>query len=248
MLCQTLAMYSKANSIEVLYEDEYLLAVNKPANMLSIPDSFSEEVPNVFNVMRAKESELFVNHRLDKETSGVLLFSKTPDSHKAMNMLWQNGETSKFYNAIVNGFPEEEGLVDVPILILDGGRRAKTHKRQGKPAKTRFKVLERFGQFSLLGLEIFTGRLHQIRVHMLHIGHPLMIDRLYGSREAFYLSEFKSKYNFKRWENERPLISRLSLHACKLSFVHPFTKEELVLDAQMPKDMRATINQLRKLS
>ena len=241
-------MSPKGNSIEVLFEDEYLLAINKPANVLSIPDSFRQDVSNVFDLMKAKEGDLFVNHRLDKETSGVLLFSKTAESHKAMNELWQKGEVSKHYKAIVNGYPDNEGIVEVPIMILDDGRRAKTHKRQGKPAKTGYRVLERLGQFSLLEMELFTGRLHQIRVHMLHLGHPLMIDRLYGSREAFYLSEFKSKYNFKRWENERPLISRLSLHACKLSFNHPFTKKGLIIEGEMPKDMRATINQLRKIS
>ena len=241
-------MSPKGNSIEVLFEDEYLLAINKPANVLSIPDSFRQDVSNVFDIMKAKKGDLFINHRLDKETSGVLLFSKTAESHKAMNELWQKGDVSKHYNAIVNGYPDDEGIVEAPIMILDGGRRAKTHKRQGKPAKTAYRVLERLGQFSLLEMELFTGRLHQIRVHMLHLGHPLMIDCLYGSREAFYLSEFKSKYNFKRWGNERPLISRLSLHACKLSFLHPFTQDVIVVQAHMPKDMRATINQLRKIS
>tara|TARA_B100000683_G_scaffold95471_1_gene94029 strand:+ start:4088 stop:4813 length:726 start_codon:yes stop_codon:yes gene_type:complete len=240
-------MSPREKAIEILYEDEYLIAVNKPANVLSIPDSFREEVPNVYGLMRANLDELFINHRLDKETSGVLLFSKTAKTHKAMSELWQKGGVSKFYNALVNGIPPNEGVVDVPIMILDGGRRAKAHKRQGKVSKTGFRVLESLGQFSLLELELFTGRLHQIRVHMLYIGHPLMIDRLYGTREAFFLSEFKAKYNFKRWENERPLISRLSLHACALSFEHPFTGHEIRIEAQMPKDLKATINQLKKI-
>jgi 23S rRNA-/tRNA-specific pseudouridylate synthase len=103
-------------------------------------------------------------------------------------------------------------------------------------------------QFSLLGVQIFTGRTHQIRVHLAYAGYPLMVDPLYGKREAFLLSEIKGRrYNLGKEQEERPLLSRVPLHASRLAFNHPETGKRMEFEAPMPKDMRATLNQLRKL-
>ena len=232
---------------DILFEDEHLIAVNKSADLLSIPDTFYADGANVKTEIEQKKGKLYVNHRLDRETTGVLLFSKTLESHQAMNALLQSKQAHKTYWALVDGNAPKEGKVDLPIMIINDGRKAKIHEKQGKEALTCFKTLESFGLFSLVELNIQTGRLHQIRIHMKHIGHALMIDKLYGQREAFYLSDFKYKYRHKSFKEERPLMSRLSLHAKSLSFVHPFTNEEVGIEAPLPKDFRASINQLRKL-
>ena len=237
-----------SKSPEILFEDEYLIAVNKSANLLSIPDTFYAERSNAKTEVERASGRLYVNHRLDRETTGVLLFSKTADSHQLMNTLWQSRKVHKTYWAIVDGATPKEGKVDLPIMIINDGRKAKVHEKQGKEALTFYKTIESFGAFSLVELNIQTGRLHQIRVHMKQIGHALMIDKLYGHREAFYLSEFKYKYRHKSFKEERPLMSRLSLHAKTLSFIHPFTNEEVCIEAPLPKDFKACLNQLRKLS
>jgi RluA family pseudouridine synthase len=236
-----------SKSPDILFEDEHLIAVNKSADLLSIPDTFYADRTNAKTEIEQQKGKIYVNHRLDRETTGVLLFSKTAESHQAMNTLWQSREVHKTYWALVDGNTPKEGKIDLPIMVINDGRKAKIHEKQGKEALTFFNTIESFGLFSLVELKIQTGRLHQIRVHMKQIGHALMIDKLYGHRDAFYLSEFKYKYRHKSFKEERPLMSRLSLHAKTLSFVHPFTNEGVCIEAPLPKDFRASINQLKKL-
>jgi len=232
---------------DILFEDEHLIAVNKSADLLSIPDVFYADMSNAKTEIEQKKGKLYVNHRLDRETTGVLLFSKTAESHQAMNSLWQSRQVHKTYLALVDGNTPKEGKIDLPIMVINDGRKAKINEKQGKDAFTLFNTIETYGLFSLVELKIQPGRLHQVRVHMKQIGHALMIDELYGHREAFYLSEFKYKYRHKSFKEERPLMSRLSLHAKSLSFKHPFTNEEVCIEAPLPKDFRASINQLKKL-
>ena len=116
----------------------------------------------------------------------------------------------------------------------------------GKPSRSSYRVLERFRHYSWLEVTIDTGRTHQIRVHCAFIGHPLAVDPLYGSDEGVYLSSFKHNYRDNRQTSEQPLIDRLSLHAWKISFAHPRTGDPVVVEAPLPKDLRAVINQLQK--
>ena len=194
----------------ILFEDEHLIAVNKSADLLSIPDAFYADRSNVKTEIEQKKGKLYINDRLDRETTGVLLFSKTVKSHQAMNSLWQSRQVQKTYWALVDGNTPKEGKIDLPIMVINDGRKAKIDEKQGKDALTLFNTIETYGLFSLVELKIQTGILHQIRIHMKQIGHALMIDKLYGHREAFYLSEFKYKYRHKSFKEERPLMSRLS--------------------------------------
>jgi len=232
----------------ILYDDPHLLIVNKSAPLLTIPDRFNSDKVNLYNLLKAKYGEIFIVHRLDMETSGVICFAKTAEAHQNLSQQFEERTTQKIYQAIVKGtVAAESGRIDAPIaahLYLVG--KMTTHKK-GKPSLTYYKVLERFNQYTLVELDLKTGRTHQIRVHLLSIGYPLVIDRLYANKEAFYLSEVKKRsYKLGKFEEERPLMSRLTLHALQLTIQHPGTQEKMTFEAPLPKDFRAMLQQLRK--
>lgn len=243
--------YVKQVKLDILYQDDHLIVINKPANLLSVPDRYIADIPNVVNLLGAKFGDpVIAVHRLDKPTSGCLVVARTPEAHKELNRQFQDREVDKVYHAIVEGQPADgETEVDEPIAANPGKLGAMMVSNKGKHAFTIFKPMEKFGhQFSLVGVQIFTGRTHQIRVHLAYAGYPLMVDPYYGKREEFMLSEIKGRrYNLKKDKEERPLLSRVPLHASRLAFDHPETGERMTFEAQMPKDMRATLNQLRKL-
>jgi len=237
---------------DILYQDDHLVVINKPANLLTIPDRYIATIPNVTDLLGKKFGDpIIAVHRLDKPTSGCLVVARTVEAHRELNRQFQEREVDKVYHAIVEGQPEEgETEVDEPIAQNPGKTGAMMVSNKGKHALSIFKPMENFGhQFALVGVQIFTGRTHQIRVHLAYAGYPLMVDSLYGKREAFMLSEIKGRrYNLKKDKEERPLLSRAPLHASRLAFDHPETGERMEFEAPMPKDMRAVINQLRKLS
>lgn len=235
--------------LDIIYVDEHLIVVNKPPGTLSIPDRFKADIPNLQTMLIAEYGDIYTVHRLDKFTSGVILFARDAESHRYLSDLWMDRKPEKYYTAVVDGVPrEKQGTIEL-ALTESMARRGKmlAHKR-GKESKTTYTVAEEFGQaFSLIDLRIYTGRMHQIRVHMAEIGHPLVIDDLYGRRAEFMLSEVKGrKFNLRKDEDERPLIVRQPLHAARLVIEHPATKKMMTFEAELPKDMRALINQLRK--
>lgn len=225
--------------------------MNKPANVLSIPDRYDPDIPNLTGLLGKRfGGEIFAVHRLDKPTSGVMIYARNADAHRELNRQFQEREVDKVYHAIVDGQPplDEEIEVDEPISKNPGQTGRMMISNKGKYAMSVFKTVEHFGrQFSLVAAQIFTGRTHQIRVHLAYLGFPLMVDPFYGKREEFKLSEIKRRFNLQKEEEERALLSRISLHASRLAFNHPETGERLEFEANMPKDMRAVINQLRKL-
>ena len=155
----------------------------------------------------------------------------------------------KYYIAIVDGiFRDKEGEVNQPLSESTTTRGKMLVHPRGKESKTAYKVIEEFGIFTYVQLRIFSGRLHQIRVHMAHTGHPLLVDHLYGKREAFFLSEIKKrKFNLKKGEDERPLISRQPLHSRRLKFPHPHTDEPMDMEFPIPKDISAVLKQFGKI-
>ena len=157
-------------------------------------------------------------------------------------MLEQN-LIDKRYIALVQGTPPEDGQIDLPIMKHDR-KHYMVVSASGKSAETRYKVIERLGPFSLVELQLITGRTHQIRVHLSAIGYPLLVDPLYGNQEHFFLSSIKKNYRGDRNE-ERPILSRTPLHAASLSF-DLFGKSYNIQSAP-PKDMRATITQMQKI-
>ena len=236
--------------IETIYEDEDLIIVNKPGGLLVIPDRFDSSLPSLNKLLEAKlKQPVWVVHRLDRETSGVICFAKNEEAHKYLSRLFQEHEVSKFYAGLVIGkvYPEQ-GRVEAPIIEHPTVKGKMATAKKGKASVTDYRVVEQWPLYALLQFQIHTGRTHQIRVHMQSLGHPIVCDELYGDGKPFYLSTIKRKYRLSdKEETERPLLSRLALHAYKLQFVKPDGKE-IVAEASLPKDMLACVNQLNKWS
>ncbi|MBK6931100.1 MAG: RluA family pseudouridine synthase [Saprospirales bacterium] len=233
---------------ELLYEDAAVLVVAKPAGLLTIPDRFGNK-DNLLSALERDHGKVFVVHRLDRETSGVLCFARSEAAHRHLSMQFERHAVDKFYHVLVDGVVHhDEGEIDKPIgehPTIPGKMIITAH---GKPSLTFYRVLERFQRYTLLEAQLKTGRTHQIRVHFQNIGYPLAVDALYGRRAAFILSEIKGKaYKTGKYSGEeRPLLERTSLHASRLRFDHPVSGERLEFCAELPKDFQAVLNQLRK--
>lgn len=237
-------------AFEILYEDEHLIAVEKEADLLTIPDRFNPEKPSLLSFIRhyRPDEHIMTVHRLDRETSGVICFAKNPVAHQHLSLQFQHREVKKFYHALLEGnLPKDEGVIDEPIApsTTKGGRMIVAP--WGKPSTTFFKVIERFRNYTLVEAELITGRTHQVRVHFAATGYPLAVDAMYGNQSGFYLSAVKGRgYQIGKGQEELPLMSRVSLHAVSLMVKHPVSGESLTFEANYPKDFRAVITQLRK--
>jgi len=236
------------NRPTIIFEDDDVVVLNKPAHFLTIPDRFVADKPNLVSFLKNSREEVFVVHRLDKETSGIIVFAKNAEAHRSLSMQFENREVKKIYLALTEGnIHKEEGEINSSIAnnMRDSGKMIVA--KRGKPSLTLYKVIERFKNHTLIEANIKTGRTHQVRVHLESIGYPLAIDELYGRKNAFFLSEVKlKKYRSNKNEEERPLMSRTTLHAKQLSFTHPTTKEPVQFEAELHKDFKAVLNQLRK--
>ena len=236
--------------LDLLHEDAHLVVVNKPADVLSVPDRHDPELPNLKHLLTERLGLIMPVHRLDRPTTGLLVFARTAEAHRALSMQFESRDVEKVYLALVDGTPDPaEGEIAAPIAPHPARvGQMMVSNRGGKVARTDYKVMEELGKFSLVGVQIFTGRTHQIRVHLAYIGYPLIVDPFYGKRSEFMLSELKGRrYNKGKHEVERPLLSRVPLHASRLGFTHPATGEFLRFEAELPKDMRAMVKQLGKL-
>ncbi|CUU07765.1 23S rRNA pseudouridine1911/1915/1917 synthase [Candidatus Kryptobacter tengchongensis] len=236
--------------IEIIYEDEDFIVLNKPAGVLTIPDRFSKSLPNLYGILTEKYGRIFVVHRLDKETSGVICFAKNEEAHSDLSEKFEEHDVNKVYLALITGhLRNKEGRIDIPLSEnpkIPGTMRVDYDA--GKRSITEYKVLEEFENYSLVEVRPLTGRMHQIRVHFKAIGHPLAIDSVYGNKNEIFLSEIKKKYKAKEDEPEKPLMSRLTLHALKLGFFHFRKKEYIEFEAKLPRDFESLLKQLRKYS
>lgn len=188
--------------------------------------------------------EAQAGHRLDRETSGVLIFAKHPEAYRHISMQFEHRQVTKIYHAVVTGIHEFQGiLVNLPILPLKTGF-VKIDKQEGKEAETVFNNLEIFKAHTLVECMPFTGRMHQIRIHLQCLKAPIVMDSLYGG-EPIYLSQIKRKFKLAREAEEQPLISRFALHARALNFAM-MNGERQMVEAPYPKDMEALLRQLEK--
>ena len=230
----------------IIQETAGWIAVNKPAGLLSIPDREGKDV-SLKSILQEKYGDIFTVHRLDKETSGVILFAKTADAHRFLSQQFEERTVNKIYLGLVSGtLPEKEGRLDSPIGEHPSKRGMMAVLKKGKPSITDFVVKEEFGKFSLVEFVIHTGRTHQIRVHMQQLGHPIVCDDLYGDDKPVFISSIKRNFKLsKSEEEERPILNRLGLHASRITFQDEDGKEYSI-EAELPKDMRALLQQLRK--
>jgi 23S rRNA pseudouridine1911/1915/1917 synthase len=230
----------------IISENDAFIVLNKPSGLLSIPDREGKDI-SLKKMLQEKYGEIFTVHRLDKETSGLIVFAKTEEAHRNLSQQFEERETEKIYVGLVLGsLAEKKGVVDEPIAEHPTKKGTMVVQRKGKPSLTGYEVLEEFGIFSWVRFRIHTGRTHQIRVHMKHIGHPIACDNLYGDSKPVFLSSIKYRYKIsKKEEEEKPMLNRLALHAQLLMFK---TEDQKNFDAEapLPKDLKAILNQLRK--
>jgi 23S rRNA pseudouridine1911/1915/1917 synthase len=234
------------NNFTIVFENDDFVAINKPAGLLTIPDREQSE-RSLKELLINKYGSIFTVHRLDKDTSGLVLFAKHEAAHKYFSRLFEERKIEKYYLGIVHGSPENtSGTIDAPIAEHGVHKGMMTVNRNGKPSQTSYEVLEANPNFSLVSFQLHTGRTHQIRVHSKNIGHPLACDPLYGDGKPVLLSGIKKRFKLsKHDEEERPMINRLALHSYKLVFNNE-QNERVELVAEMPKEFRALMQQLKK--
>jgi 23S rRNA pseudouridine1911/1915/1917 synthase len=232
----------------VIFENDDFVALNKPAGLLSIPDRTQSAV-SLKDMLIEKYGSIFTVHRLDKDTSGMIVFAKNEGTHKFLSLAFEERQVEKYYQGMVHGsVAVKSGIIDAPINEHHLQKGVMVVHRNGKPSQTGYEVLEDYKSFSLLQFQLFTGRTHQIRVHCKNMGHPLACDELYGDGKPVLLSSIKRKFKLsKHDEEERPMLNRLALHSYCLKFTDAHGTPHH-LTAELPKDMRALLQQLKKNS
>jgi 23S rRNA pseudouridine1911/1915/1917 synthase len=231
---------------DIVFENDHFIAINKPSGLLSIPDCFGKD-PSLKILLQEQFGKIYTIHRLDKDTSGLIMFAKDEVTHKYLSQKFEGREVEKYYLGMVNGtLMNMEGTVDAPIMEHPGKTTLMMANRKGKPSVTDYKVLEEFGLYSWVQFQIHTGRTHQIRVHAKYLGNSIVCDELYGDGQPVLLSSIKRKFKLSKNElEERPILNRLALHSSKLQFSDA-EGNQYVLEAPLSKDLKAFLTQLRK--
>jgi 23S rRNA pseudouridine955/2504/2580 synthase/23S rRNA pseudouridine1911/1915/1917 synthase len=231
---------------QIIFENEKFIAVNKPSGLLTIPDRYEQTLPSLYKLLEKRYQKIFIVHRLDRETSGLILFAKDEATHKHLSGLFEQKDIQKFYLGIVHGsLQKKTNVIDAPIAEHPS-KGVMVINKKGKPSTTTYEVVEDYGIYSFVKFRIHTGRTHQKRVHMKCVGHPIVCDELYGNGQPVLLSSFKKKYKLSKFdEEERPILNRLALHSYNLNFIDDSGMQHN-LNADLPKDMKALLQQLRK--
>ena len=227
----------------VLKETGDYLIVNKPPYFSTLEDR--HEAQNMLALARQEYPDIQVCHRLDKETSGCLVFAKNPEAYRNIAMQFEDRKVEKVYHAVAEGIHDFDGvLVDRNLTASNNG--IARIAANGKPAQTIFKTVRTYFSHTLIACKPITGRLHQIRIHLAYLGAPICGDSLYGGKPLF-LSSLKRKFNLKKDTEERPIMQRVALHAYSISF-EDLAGEKLGAEAPYPKDFAVMIKQLEKTS
>jgi len=225
--------------IDIVYQDLDIIIINKPQDMVvhPAPGNYTGTLVNAL-LYHCKDNLSGINgeirpgivHRIDKNTSGLLMVAKNDNAHLKLSTLLKDHDVARKYHAIVYGtFKEEEGVVEAPVGRSPQDRKKMAVIANGRYAKTQYRVLETFKNFTYVELTLFTGRTHQIRTHMKHIGHPLLGDPVYGPQKTMFG------------------LDKQVLHAKTLGFVHPRTEEYMEFDSKLPEYFTALLNKLRKM-
>jgi RluA family pseudouridine synthase len=221
-----------AETPTIIFSDDSLLVVSKPAGMLSITDGYDQALPYLGSILEPSFGRLWVVHRLDKETSGVMVLGRSAEAHARLNQQFAEHQVTKRYHALIAGNPDwQMRRIDLPLRSNVGRRnRTAVDYGRGKQAITRLQVLARYPGYTLLEAQPETGRTHQIRAHLYAVGFAIVSDRLYGVGDI------------------SPLIGRLALHAQSLTIRHPLHGQECCFEAPYPADFEQTVSHLRQLT
>ena len=219
--------------MNIIYIDDHIIVLNKPAGLPVLPDGWEKDAPYLVKMLEEEFGKLFIIHRLDKITSGVMVFARDAETHRSLNMQFEKHEAQKVYHAIVEGNPKwNEKITKFPLHANVGHKhRTIVDDKHGKPSETRFRILKRYPESdlseasALVEAQPMTGRTHQIRIHAAALGHPLLGDVLYGAAET-------------------QLTARPALHAYSLTFTHPATNERITFKAEHPTDFATTLKLL----
>ncbi|MCZ2128390.1 MAG: RluA family pseudouridine synthase [Anaerolineales bacterium] len=216
------------SKMNLIYQDESVLLVNKPANLSVLAEGWNKDAPYLVKILEEQYSKIWVVHRLDKITSGIIVFALNADAHRSLSVQFEKHQVEKKYQALMNGVPKwDEKTTKFPLRINVGRRhRTVVDDRDGIRSETRFKILERYPLSARVEAAPLTGRTHQIRVHAAALGHPLAGDALYGAPPT-------------------KAIARPALHAEQLTFAHPVTNERVSFRADLPDDFQNALKLLR---
>lgn len=226
----------------ILFENQDIIAINKPAFVSSLNDRGGAS-RHILKMAKAYYSEAQLCHRLDKETSGVLLIAKNPETYRLASIEFEKRRVNKVYHAIIEGVHKMDALkVDLPILNM-GNKHVSIDKARGKKAETWFESLEYFQHYTLIACRPVSGRMHQIRIHLASQRATIAGDDMYGGKPVF-LSKFKRGFTLAKHEEERPIMQRFALHAYTMGI--RLGKEDYNFQAPYPKDFATLLKQLRK--
>lgn len=234
-------------SLDVVYEDEFLAVINKPAGMVVHPGAgvqsgtLANAIAHMFKVQSSKfnaENRVGIVHRLDKDTSGLIVIAKTDEIHEALSEQFRERQVYKSYIALVHGSPDQNtGKIEAPIGRNKHNRLRMKVATHGRSAISLWKVRQRYAKFTLLDVEIKTGRTHQIRVHMGYINHPVVGDEIYNEGRDNTIADTNTR-------NAIASMPRFFLHAERLSFTHPKTGERLEFTQELPSELKQVLDLL----
>lgn len=231
----------------ILFENDDYIVVNKPPHIATLDERNADNPFSILRLARQYTPDAQVAHRLDKETSGVLAIAKNSEAYRHLAMQFEHREVTKRYHAVVNGVQDFDSIsVYLPILALPRDGLVRIDREKGKEAETIFNTLRAYRQHTLVECMPISGRMHQIRIHLVCLKAPIVADETYGG-QSVYLSQLKRKFNLKKDTEELPMIKRVALHARSLTF-NLLNDERITIEAPYPKDFEVLVKQLEKYS